>query len=187
MSEKTSSPFGVLSGSDASACEGALAAASASASGAAAGVAPASASAAAADTCAYESASPEPRAARKIRTKAWAAAGFVCFGLGALGVALPILPTTPFMLLAAFCFARSSKRINDWFHSTKLYKSVLEGYVTKRTMTWAAKLKIIIPVTLLLGISFALMSNVPIGRAVVAIVWAAHIVYFGFIVKTDRP
>ena len=131
-----------------------------------------------------------PRAAtassRKVRTKLWAVAGFVCFGLGAVGVALPILPTTPFMLLAAFCFARSSQRVNDWFHGTKLYKSVLEGYVTKRTMTIAAKLKIIAPVTVLLGISFALMSNVPVGRAVVAVVWLAHLVYFGLVVKTER-
>lgn len=121
---------------------------------------------------------------RKIRTKLWAAAGFVCFGLGAVGVALPILPTTPFMLLAAFCFARSSKRLNDWFHATKLYQTVLADYVADRRMTRAAKLKIIIPVTLILGLSFALMSNVPVGRVVVAIVWVAHVIYFGLIVKT---
>ncbi|MDO4289691.1 MAG: YbaN family protein [Eggerthellaceae bacterium] len=123
---------------------------------------------------------------RKVRAKLWAAAGFACFGLGAVGVALPILPTTPFMLLAAFCFARSSQRVNDWFRSTKLYRSVLEGYVTKRAMTASAKLKIITPVTVLLGVSFALMSNVPVGRAVVAAVWLAHLVYFGFVVKTER-
>ena len=103
-----------------------------------------------------------------------------------VGVALPFLPTTPFALLAAFCFARSSERLNAWFKSTKLYKKVLEGYVTKRSMTVKAKLTIIIPVTVLLGIGFALMANVPIGRIALALVWIGHIVYFGFIVKTDR-
>ena len=101
-------------------------------------------------------------------------------------MALPFLPTTPFALLAAFCFARSSERLNAWFKSTKLYKKVLEGYVTKRSMTVKAKLTIIIPVTVLLGIGFALMANVPIGRIALALVWIGHIVYFGFIVKTDR-
>ena len=79
---------------------------------------------------------------------------------------------------------RSSKRLNDWFHTTKLYQTVLADYVADRRMTRTAKLKIIIPVTIILGISFALMSNVPIGRVVVGIVWVAHIIYFGFVVKT---
>ncbi len=117
---------------------------------------------------------------------AWAAAGFVCFGLGMVGVVLPLIPTTPFVLLAALCFARSSKRLDDWFQSTKLYKMVFESYVKKREMTLKAKLTILIPVTLLLGIGFLLMPGVPVGRAVVAIVWVCHIVYFGFIVKTEK-
>lgn len=116
----------------------------------------------------------------------WAAAGFVAFALAVIGVVLPILPTTPFALVAAFCFARSSERLNTWFKSTKLYKKVLEGYVTKRSMTVKAKLSIIIPVTVLLGIGFALMANVPAGRIVLAIVWLGHLVYFGFVVKTEK-
>ena len=76
--------------------------------------------------------------------------------------------------------------MNTWFKSTKLYHKVLEGYVTRRRMTVKAKLTILVPVTILLGIGFALMANVPVGRAVVAVVWVAHVVYFGFVVKTDR-
>ena len=99
---------------------------------------------------------------------------------------LPVIPTTPFLLAAAFFFARSSDRLNSWFRSTKLYKRVLEGYATKRSMTVKAKLAILVPVTILLAIGFALMANVPIGRVVLAAVWIGHIVYFGFIVKTDK-
>ncbi len=116
----------------------------------------------------------------------WAGFGFVFFGLGAVGVVLPVLPTTPFMLLAAFFFARSSRRLDDWFKSTALYHRVLEGYVKRRSMTVRAKLALLVSVSAVFGISFLLMSKVPVGRAVVAVVWAAHIVYFGFIVKTDR-
>ena len=116
----------------------------------------------------------------------WAAGGFLFFALGMVGVVLPILPTTPFILVAAFCFARSSDRLNSWFKGTKVYKMVLEGYMTKRSMTLRAKLTILVPVTALLAVGFAMMSNVPVGRAIVAIVWVGHIVYFGFIVKTDR-
>ena len=42
------------------------------------------------------------------------------------------------------------------------------------------------PVSALLAIGFALMGNVPIGRIVLAIVWIGHVIYFGFIVKTDK-
>ena len=111
---------------------------------------------------------------------------FSLFALGMAGVVLPILPTTPFILVAAFCFARSSDRLNSWFKGTKVYKMVFEGYMTKRSMTLRAKLTILVPVTALLAVSFAMMSNVPVGRAIVAVVWVGHIVYFGFIVKTER-
>lgn len=116
----------------------------------------------------------------------WAAGGFICFGLAMVGVVLPFVPTAPFLLVAAFCFARSSEKLNSWFKSTKLYRKVLEGYVTKRRMTVKAKLSILVPVTILLGIGFALMANVPVGRVALLGVWLGHIVYFGFVVKTDR-
>ncbi len=116
----------------------------------------------------------------------WAAAGFVMFGFGMVGVVLPVLPTTPFMLVAAFCFARSSDRLDEWFKSTKIYKRVLENYVKKRAMTVKVKLSIIVPVTVLLTIAFFLMSRVPVGQAVLVVVWVGHIVYFGFVVKTSR-
>ena len=122
----------------------------------------------------------------RLRRGLWAAGGFLFFALGMLGVVLPILPTTPFILVAAFCFARSSGRLNRWFQGTKVYKMVLEGYMTKRSMTLRAKLTILVPVTVLLAVGFAMMGSVPVGRAIVAIVWVGHIVYFGFVVKTER-
>ena len=117
--------------------------------------------------------------------KLWAAGGFVAFGLGFLGAILPLIPTTPFILVAGFCFARSSERVNQWFKATKLYKLVFENYTKKRTMTMRAKLALLLPLTVLLGISFALLGGVPVARAIIAVVWCAHIVYFGFVVKTE--
>mgnify|MGYP002335398608 FL=1 len=132
-------------------------------------------------------ASDQPRqSASKVRHALWAVGGFLCFALGMVGVVLPILPTTPFILVAAFCFARSSTRLNSWFKGTRVYKRVLEGYMTKRSMTLRAKLTVLVPVTALLAIGFALMGRVPVGRLILAAVWIGHIIYFGFVVKTDK-
>ena len=112
--------------------------------------------------------------------------GCISLGLGIIGVILPILPTVPFVLLAAFCFARSSERLHAWFRETKLYKENLEDYVAGNGMRKQAKIRIMCTVTVLMSIGFILMSSkgVYIGCIVLACVWILHILYFCFKVKT---
>ena len=112
--------------------------------------------------------------------------GCIGVGLGALGVVLPILPTVPFLLLAAFCFARSSERLNNWFIGTKLYKNNLESYVKGEGMTRKTKIKIMVTVTVLMTVGFIMMNQVLVGRIVLACVWVFHILYFVFGVKTIK-
>lgn len=110
--------------------------------------------------------------------------GCIGVGLGAVGAVVPMLPAFPFLLLAAFCFARSSEKLHTWFINTKLYKDNLEDYVAGRGMTKRTKVRIMITVTLLMSIGFIMMHAVPVGRIVLACVWAFHIVYFLWGVKT---
>ncbi len=109
-----------------------------------------------------------------------------CIGLclGALGAVLPLLPAFPFLLMAAVCFGKSSKKLNDWFVGTKLYKNNLESYIQRRGMTRQAKIRVMITVTIIMAISFAVMDKVPVGRAVLLCVWLFHVLYFVFKVKT---
>ncbi len=61
--------------------------------------------------------------------------GCIGLGLGAVGAVVPMLPAFPFLLLAAYCFARSNEKLHSWFVQTKLYKENLEDYVAGRGMT----------------------------------------------------
>ena len=110
--------------------------------------------------------------------------GCIGLGLGALGAALPLLPAFPFLMLSAFCFARSSERLHSWFTSTRLYKNNLESFVRGKGMTWRTKLRIMGVVTLTMAFGFAMMGRVPVGRIILAIVWVCHILYFVFGIRT---
>ena len=108
--------------------------------------------------------------------------GCISLGLGIIGVILPILPTVPFLLLAAFCFAKSSERLDGWFKNTKLYR---ENNI-KSGMTKQAMVRIMCLVTLLMSIGFIMMGlkDIVVGNIVLLIVWIFHMVYFTFGVKT---
>ncbi len=114
--------------------------------------------------------------------------GCIGVGLGAVGAVLPLLPAFPFLLLAAVCFAKSSERLDRWFRGTKLYKNDLESFVKGQGMTKRTKIKVMITVTLLMAVGFAVMfaREIYIPCMILGGVWLFHIIYFAFMVKTHR-
>ena len=110
--------------------------------------------------------------------------GFIGLVLGVIGAIVPLLPAFPFLLLAAFGFAKSSERLHDWFINTKLYKNNLESYVAKKGMSKKVKIKIMIMVTILMSIGFIMMHKIFVGQIVLFFVWLFHIYYFTFKIKT---
>ena len=114
--------------------------------------------------------------------------GCVCLALGCVGIVLPILPTAPFFLATVFCFSQSSQKLHDWFLETRMYKNNLESYVKGEGMTAKTKAKILITVTALMVFGFVIMlrKDLYIPCVILACVWAAHIIYFVFVVNIRK-
>ena len=71
-------------------------------------------------------------------------AGTVLVGIGILGIFLPLLPTTVFFLMAAWCYARSSKKFYDWLHYNKVFGKYLKNYREGNGITVSGKISIIV-------------------------------------------
>lgn len=113
----------------------------------------------------------------------WLILGFAAIGLGAVGVVLPVLPTTPFLLLASFCLAKGSEKFHIWFTGTKLYKNHLDDFVQNRSMTLKSKLGILLPASAMLLLALVAMPN-KYGRAFIVFLIIFKYVYFFTRIKT---
>ncbi len=115
----------------------------------------------------------------------WLMIGIVSMVLGAIGVVLPVLPTTPFLLLASFCFAKGSDRFHKWFIGTKLYKKHLESFVTSRSMTLKTKLCILLPASAMLILAMLAMSKI-YGRVFIVFLIIFKYIYFFTRIETVK-
>ena len=103
--------------------------------------------------------------------------GLIAFILGAIGIFLPILPTTPLFLLTSFCLLKSSDRLNEKFMQTKMYEKYVKSFKEQGGMTLKAKLCLVIPVSLLLLFMFITIDS-PIMRGVIVVMWLLKVIVF---------
>ena len=82
--------------------------------------------------------------AMTIKRYLYAGLGLLFLGLGAIGVIIPIIPTTPFLLLTSFFFLRSSERLNTWFEGTRMYKRFIANFISEVMPLW---IKVLSPST----------------------------------------
>jgi hypothetical protein len=85
--------------------------------------------------------------------------GFLSLLIGMIGIILPILPTTPFVLLTVYLFARGSQRFHHWFIQTKIYKTYLSDFVEQRSMKRKDKWRLMIMVDVILLITIFMIQQ----------------------------
>lgn len=122
----------------------------------------------------------------KIKRYIYIIVGLLSFAIGAIGVILPILPTTPFLLLASFCFVRGSEKFDRWFKSTKMYKKHLESFVNEKAMTMKQKVIILLFVNIMLAIPIILIDNLHMRLFLLGLI-CIKLYYFIFKIKTIKP
>lgn len=118
--------------------------------------------------------------------------GFIVLGsvfvvLAFIGVILPVLPTTPFLLLASFFYLRSSQKLHDWLINNKLFGEYLYNYITYKAVKKKAKVYALIFLWLSLGLSMYLCGHLII-RIVLVVVGAgvsAHILTLNTLALID--
>ena len=76
----------------------------------------------------------------KIKRLVLTVLGFICIGLGAVGVAIPVMPTTPFVLLAAFCFSAGNIKFYEWLRHNRVFGQYLENFRTKQGVSVGFKI-----------------------------------------------
>ncbi|MCW8933529.1 MAG: YbaN family protein [Gammaproteobacteria bacterium] len=108
--------------------------------------------------------------------------GWVFFALGAIGVLLPVVPTTPFMLLALWAFARSSERFHDWLYKHRFFGPPLQMWNKYRVIPLAAKIMSVS----FMSISFVyMMFFSPVG-IILKVIIAILMIYGAWFILT-RP
>ena len=107
----------------------------------------------------------------------WAAIGAMALFLGAIGLVLPVLPTTPFVLLAAFAFARSSDRWHDWLVNHRVFGPIVENWRVHRAIGAPARIASVLAMAGVFAISVAFeVSNAVLAVQAVVLTAAAAFV-----------
>ena len=111
------------------------------------------------------------------------AIGLIAAIVGFIGIVVPLLPTTPFLLLAAVCFSRSSERFNRWLVNTKIYGEYVESFKRDRGFTLKKKFKILMSLYIVIAFSIFMIEHSLVRIGLLIMVTIQTVVLFT-LVKT---
>ncbi len=118
---------------------------------------------------------------------AFAGFGTLCVGIGLVGAILPVLPTTPFMLLAAACYVRASPRFYNWLLNTRGFGPLIREWRQYRSIPWRTKLTAIALMAVTLSASILFFVRQPYAQAATALFGIALAAWLYRIPSRDRP
>lgn len=111
--------------------------------------------------------------------------GFITLLLGIIGIILPVLPTTPFLLLTAFFFGKGSVRFEERYRNSKLYQKYLSEFIENRRMTKKRKWTLLIFVDIIIIISIILTDIILLKVFLIFIDIFKHYYFYKFVEVTD--
>lgn len=86
--------------------------------------------------------------------------GSIALALGIIGIFVPVLPTTPFLLLASFCYVRSSKRLHGWLMNHRVFGRYLENYITHRVVKRSVKIYALVCLWITMSVSIFVVKSI---------------------------
>lgn len=111
--------------------------------------------------------------------------GIFSFILGLIGIIIPLLPTTPFLLFALYCFTRSSKTFEEKFRNSKIYEKYLSDFVKNRQLTLGRKTFIVSLATVMLLFPFVILNSIIVRILIISLIIFIYY-YFFTKIKTTR-
>ena len=118
-----------------------------------------------------------------MRKTLYIALGTLTMVLGIIGIVMPLLPTTPMLLLTAYFYSKGSKRFHQWFIATWLYRRYLKNFSENRAMTRGGKIRLMLLVDVMLLIPFITIDILAI-RILIIVLAVTKYLYFYTQVKT---
>ena len=127
-----------------------------------------------------ESSQDDPPSRTYLGRIAWIVAGTFFLIIGLIGIAIPLLPTTPLLLLAAACYLRGSRRMYDWLLGNRIFGKYLKDYYEKKGVPIRVKIGSVIFLWCTIGISIMIIGDLIIG-IVLAMVAAGVTLHIAFL------
>jgi len=124
-----------------------------------------------------------------LKSRLFIAAGSISLGIGIVGIAVPLLPTTPFLLLAAYCYSRGSRRLHNKLLSNRLIGSYLKNYLEGKAMSLKAKIWSISILWVVIGCTAAFVTDSLIIKIVLLAVGSGVTVHVALlkVVSPSKP
>jgi uncharacterized protein len=108
---------------------------------------------------------------------AWISLGFVFIGLGFAGVLLPLIPTTPFVLLAAYCFSRSSPRFYAWLLRHRVFGKLIRDWRAGRGIEMRTKVTAVVLIVVTIGSTAVFFVSSPLLRLMLLAIGVSVILF----------